>query len=223
MSQPKPIETRSYGDDASQFVDFYSAGSPRGTVVAIHGGYWRDAYGLDLLDPLATHLATTGWNVANIEYRRVHPERSGAWKKMSGDVAKAIDLTQERGGPLIAIGHSAGGQLALWAAAQSNSHLDAVVALAPVSDLFLADGLQLSNHATRALFDTTAAEDPNLYSSASPLHLLPLGIPQLIVHGRKDEDVPFEMAIEYAETAAMVGDDVELLDPKDVDLSLIHI
>ena len=136
---------------------------------------------------------------------------------MSGDVLAAIEVISDQPTPLILLGHSAGGQLALWAAAQPETEVDALISLAPVSDLFLADGLELSNHATRELFGTSAAERPDLYASASPLYLLPLGVKQLLVHGRSDEDVPFDMASEYAEAAEMAGDEVELLDPKDVD------
>lgn len=222
MASTPPPQRKTYGDDPSQFVDLYMADDhiaehARGTVLSIHGGYWRQKYGLDLNVPIAEHLATQGWTVANIEYRRVQPNGDGAWHEMSADVLDAIALIEDQPGPLVALGHSAGGQLALWAAAQAETTIDAVVALAPVSDLFLADGLELSDHATKELFGTSAAERPDLYAIASPLYLLPLGIPQLIVHGQKDEDVPFDMATEYTETAEAAGDRVELIDPKSVD------
>lgn len=221
VPNPPLVERRSYGEHASQFLDLYqpsaASSNGRGTVVSVHGGYWRQKYGLELNEPIATHLVTNGWTVANIEYRRVEPDGPGVWHEMSSDVLDAVALLDDHDEPMIALGHSAGGQLALWAAAQPSTPLDAVVALAPVSDLFLADGLELSNHATAALFDHTASERPDLYATASPLHLLPLGIPQLLVHGRADEDVPFEMVPEYIETAHLSGDDVTLLDPKNVD------
>ena len=189
MDNPPP-QRHAYGNDPSQFVDLYIADEPRGTVLSIHGGYWRQKYTLDLNVPMAEHLVSTSWNVANIEYRRVQPDGDGIWLEMSNDILDAIAAIEDQPGPIIALGHSAGGQLALWAAAQPETKIDAVVALAPVSDLFLADGLELSDHATKALFGTTAADRPDLYAIASPLYLLPLRIPQLIVHGHKDESVP---------------------------------
>jgi len=212
----EPI-TISYGDLPDQFVHRYDADTPVGTVVSIHGGYWRAKYGLDLHEPIARHLAATGWTVLNIEYRRVTPDSTDAWLDMASDVRDACALANELPGPTIGLGHSAGGQLALWAAAQPDVALDAVVALAPVSDLFLADGLELSDHATRHLFGATASERPDLYAAASPLYLLPLGVPQLIVHGKADVDVPYEMAPDYVEGALSAGDDITLIDPKSVD------
>lgn len=215
MAKPEVI---TYGDLPDQFVHLYEPGGDAvGTIISIHGGYWRSTYGLDLHEPIAQHLVQRGWTVLNIEYRRVEPEGPAMWAEMSSDVLDACTLAEDRPGPTIAIGHSAGGQLALWAAAQPNAQLDAVVALAPVCDLFLADGLELSNHATKALLGDTAAERPDLYATASPLYLLPLGVPQLIVHGKADADVPYEMAPEYVEAAAASGDDITLIDPKQVD------
>ncbi len=217
MATTASVERKTYGEDDSQFLDLYSANEPRGTVVSIHGGYWRHKYGLDLHVPIASHLVARGWTVANIEYRRAKPDGDGVWDDMSSDVLAAIEIVGDDAGPLVALGHSAGGQLALWAAAQPNMAIDAVVALAPVTDLFLADGLELSDHATKALMGSTAAERPDLYALASPLHLLPIEIPQLVVHGRNDDDVPFEMSTDYVEASEFAGDTIDFVDPKKVD------
>lgn len=205
-----------YGDHPAQFVELFTAEQLRGTVVSIHGGYWRAKYGLDLNQPMVDHLVSSGFNVANIEYRRVTKESDGVWDEMSCDVLSAIATVADSSAPMLLLGHSAGGQLAQWAAAQPEVDAAGVIALAPVSDLFLADGLELSNHATRALFGVSAAERPDLYMAASPMHLLPAGVPQLVVHGRADEDVPFEMTSDYVETAKFLDEDITFLDPKKV-------
>ncbi len=221
MSRRRSPERRTYGEHPSQFLDLYLADAsltaPRGTIISIHGGYWREAYGLDLNEPVAHHLANRGWTVANLEYRRIAPGAQGVWAEMSSDILDAIALVDDAPGPTIVVGHSAGGQLALWAAAQPANRVDGVIALAPLCDLFLADGLELSNHATAELFGASASDRPDLYAAASPLYLLPLNMAQLVVHGRADEDVPFAMAPEYVETAELAGDEVTLLDPKKVD------
>lgn len=214
-----------YGDDADQFVEIsHPAGEPVGTVISIHGGYWRSPYGLDLHDPIVEHCVGLGWVVVNIEYRRMSPDDQTqdstgevGWEELSSDVKRALAVATDEAKPTVVIGHSAGGQLALWAGAQDDLSVDAVVALAPVADLFLADALELSEHATKALFGTTGAERPDLYASASPVNLVPLGIPQLVIHGRADENVPIEMAVEYVETAQLCGDAVEFSDPAGVD------
>lgn len=206
-----------YGEHDDQFVHVYKPTSdPVGTVVSIHGGYWRAKYGLDLNAPMAEHLSSNGWRVLNVEYRRVEPDSTGVWPDMAADIVAACQLAEDTG-PTVLLGHSAGGHLALWAAAQGAVKADSVVALAPVSDLFLADGLELSDHATAALLGTTAAERPDLYAEASPMYLLPLGVPQLVVHGKADDAVPPEMSIDYVEAARGAGDAIELVDPKKVD------
>jgi dipeptidyl aminopeptidase/acylaminoacyl peptidase len=54
-------------------------------------------------------------------------------------------------------------------------------------------------------------EDPDRYSLASPIDRLPLGIPQLLVHGQSDHIVPVDQSERYAQRAAAAGDPVELL------------
>jgi len=210
-----PVERRWYGDDPSQFVDIaVPSADSVGVVVSYHGGYWRAKYGLDLHDPILGHCVAQGWTVVNVEYRRVEPGGPGVWDEMSSDVIAAAELARQTStGPLVALGHSAGGHLALWLAAQRRPPIDAVVALAPVTNLFLTDDLQLSDHATAQLFGTPAHGAPERYREASPIHLLPLGVPQLVVHGPRDEAVPYETAVEYVEAATQLGDDVTFVNP----------
>jgi acetyl esterase/lipase len=208
-----------YGDHPSQFVEVWeSVGPARGSTVLIHGGYWRDRYGLDLMHPMAAHLAQASWRVFNIEYRRLDGDEA-IWDAMAADVTTAVGLAEP--GPVIAIGHSAGGQLALWAASavsrRPDSRPDAVVALAPVADLVQADQRNLSRGAVRQLLGGGFATIPHRYRSASPAHLVPLGRPQLIIHGDADEDVPIDLTVDYARAAGAAGDPIELLTPEDVD------
>nr|WP_279579059.1 alpha/beta hydrolase [Fodinicola feengrottensis] len=118
-----------YGPDPSQVLDLHlPAGTSRSlpVVVVIHGGYWSDAYGKDLGDPLAVDLANRGYAAVNIEYRRLGS--GGGWPATLTDVAAAIDSLDTVVRPaahdrldltrVVALGHSAGGQLAVWAAAR---------------------------------------------------------------------------------------------------------
>ena len=98
----------------------------RGVAVVVHGGFWRQAYGLELGRPLAADLAAAGWAAWNIEYRRVGG--GGGWPATFDDVAAGLDALagpgqHAAGGRLaldrvVAVGHSAGGQLAAWLAAR---------------------------------------------------------------------------------------------------------
>jgi acetyl esterase/lipase len=92
-------------------------------AVLLHGGFWRARYDLRLEDPLIADLTKRGWATWNLEYRRLGPLSRGGWPATLEDVAAGIDHLGRIDEPLdlarvVAIGHSAGGQLALWAAAR---------------------------------------------------------------------------------------------------------
>lgn len=214
------IERRSYGEHESQFVDIARpVGDPVGTIVSFHGGYWRAAYGLELHDAIVHHCVGLGWTVVNTEYRRISPDAAGVWEDMASDVLRAAAIGRELSGatPMVALGHSAGGHLALWVAAQAETKFDAVVALAPVTDLIDADARRLSDHVTLELLGVEVAVDPDRYRRASPLHLLPLGSAQLVVHGPNDEHVPYDMVADYVAAARSLGDEVTFANDTDID------
>jgi pimeloyl-ACP methyl ester carboxylesterase len=53
---------------------------------------------------------------------------------------------------------------------------------------------------------------PDRYAGASPADLVPLGTPQVLVHGSDDSVVPVEISRAYRATAAAAGDEVELME-----------
>lgn len=207
-----------YGNHDSQYVESWRAGdseSDAPAAILIHGGYWRVKYGCDLMHPLARHLVSHGWQVLNLEYRRIG-EIEHPWLAMRDDVLSGLSLWADRSPVLV--GHSAGGQLALWAAtAMAGSEPLGVVALAPVSDLVAADELDLSDGAARELIGAHSDESRGSFQAASPRHLLPLKAPQLVVHGMADEHVPPLMSRYYAQAAKNAGDEVVYMAPMDVD------
>ncbi len=124
------------------------------------------------------------------------------------------------------MGHSAGGQLALWAVTRSSVpgalkrpswRPRRVVGLAPVSDLVEADRLELSNHVTLELLGGTARQQPARYADASPADHLPLGVPTVVIHGTKDNVVPLAMNRSFVDRARKAGDDMRLVMPEDAD------
>lgn len=213
-------ERRVYGEHHSQFVDiFRPSGEAHGAILSLHGGYWRDTYGLDLHDAVVTHCVDLGWAVINAEYRRITDSEPAVWEAMGSDIHQAAMFARGVAGsaPLIALGHSAGGHLALWIAAQREVAIDAVVALAPVADLITADQQKLSERATMELLGVGAGDNLELYRQASPRHLLPLGVPQLIVHGPDDQHVPYDMSVDYVSSARSLGDHVAFVNDDDID------
>ena len=123
--QPKPDATLRYGADALQVVDVWKpkGEGPFPAVIMIHGGCWQTAVAeRDIMNWIADDLRSHGVGVWNIEYRGV--DRGGGYPGTYADVGAAADLFVREGAaqgfamdtPRIAIGHSAGGHLALWLA-----------------------------------------------------------------------------------------------------------
>ncbi len=195
--------TRRYGPHPAQVVDVYEASGTRRAVVAvIHGGFWRARYERDLMAPLCRDLAARGYEAWNLEYRRLGA--GGGWPWTFDDVRSAT------AGAGVTLGHSAGGHLALWAAAEHGAAL--AVAQAGVVDLHEAWRLGLSSGVAAELLGGTPDDVPEQYAAASPAARLPLGVAQLLVHGRHDDTVPVEMSRAYAQRAREAGDEVELVE-----------
>ena len=184
-------------------------GRARGLVLLVHGGYWQAPYMLDLMRPIAADLAARGWAVANVEYRR---DAEGPWPVPEEDVRAGIAavLASQWGrghaGPRVSLGHSVGGQLALLTA----EAVDAVVALAPVTDVPRVWREGLGQDAAQRYFNASPEDEPEVYAAASPLARLPLRRPVLVVQGDADDRVPLDHSLAYASAAEMAGDSVQL-------------
>lgn len=203
------VDTVRYGDDPDQVVDIRRPeGTPHGTVLVLHGGFWRAGFTRTNTVALSTALSLRGWTTVNAEYRRGGP---GAWRAMLDDVLSAAHAVE----PDAAIGHSAGGHLALWAAARAG--LGRAVALGGVCDLRAAAAAGLGGGATQELLGGEPGEVPDAYAAADPVALLPLGAAQVLVHGTDDDRVPIGNARGYAERARAAGDDCVLVELPGVD------
>jgi acetyl esterase/lipase len=181
----------------------------------IHGGFWRARYGKAVTRAVSADLARRGRAAWNIEYRRLGRGQGGGWPATFDDVAAAIDRLAERADPRLdlddvsLVGHSAGGQLAIWAAARSDSLVTVrrVVAQSAPCDLRAAD-------AAVELLGGTPEEEPERYALANPMELLPVGVPILLVHGEEDATVPVIRSRNFAEAARAAGDQVTLIAPE---------
>jgi len=193
----------SYGDDASQFVERHGDGDD--VAVLLHGGFWKAEYDRTLMDALCADLAQRGWTAWNVEFRRLG--NGGGVPETLDDVSAAIDLLEPRG-RVVAIGHSAGGHLAAWAATRQNPRVPvtAVVSQAGVLDLRRARELNLSN----GVVDRFLKGAPT--ALASPIERLPLGVPALVTHGGRDDTVPAAMSEDFA---AASGADLVVLPDED--------
>jgi acetyl esterase/lipase len=219
----RPIErsVHRYGDDASQVAELFlpDGAGPISVVVVVHGGYWRARYDRSLMTGLCEDLAAHGLAAWNLEHRRVG--NGGGWPSTFVDVAAGVDLLAEVRAPidlarLGAVGHSAGGHLALWAAArhrlpegapgaEPRVRPRAVVSQAGVADLRLALVTPPSDEPTRALLG-----DDGPIGLACPRELVPLGVDQLVLHGELDHTVSIGVSRSYAAAAQAAGDPSEL-------------
>jgi hypothetical protein len=191
-----------------------SSGDDLPVVALIHGGYWRAAFTKRLMNGLAEAMAVHGWAAWNIEYRRMGRfGGGGGWPATFADIRAAIDHVQQlpRVDPsrLVTCGHSAGGQLALWVASRNEAATGiaatspvvqprGAVALAGVVDLVRGAELRLGGDAVRQFLGGLPEEHPERYRSASPAALLPIGIPQVLVHGLADTAVLVLWTLEAA-------------------------
>jgi acetyl esterase/lipase len=187
-----PDEELQYGRYPEQMLDVWHAEQNRPAVVFLHGGFWRPEYDRMHARPLGEALADEGWPVASIDYRREPGNPDSTADDVRDALNKLEDLMDLRAG-FVLVGHSAGGQLALWAASTFNPiRLKGVVALAPVADLLMADRLEL---------DKTAVQDflgGGVRNDLDPTHLPAPIMPVSIVHGTADARVPIAVSESYA-------------------------
>jgi len=162
---------------------YLPAGQKIGRVALIHGGFWRPSYDRVHLRPMAAALRDLGWEVVSVEYRRV----PGDPDLMVSDVRAALGFCR----PDVVAGHSAGGHLALWAAATLGVK---AVALAPVADLTMAEELNLDGGAVKAFLGGAAAQRADL----DPMRLPPAGA--VLIHGELDSVVPIGLSHSYVNT-----------------------
>jgi acetyl esterase/lipase len=163
---------------------------------------------------VARDLVARGRAVWNVDYRRMGGGQGGGWPQTFDDVAAAVDhlagLADPRLdlGDVVLVGHSAGGQLALWAASRPDSKvaIGRVVAQAPVTQMAAAE-------AAHELLGGTPEQVPERFAAVNPIELIPPPVPVLVVHGADDATVPVFRSRDYARAARAAGGDVQIVEP----------
>ena len=232
--RPHPDRALVYGDQPYQAVDVWlpAGRGPHPTVVMVHGGCWTTSIAdRTLMNWIAADLRASGVAVWNIDYRGVD-RPDGGYPGTFADVGRAADLLIVHAGEyhldirhIVAVGHSAGGHLALWLAARhrlpSGSPLQGSHPL-PIAHVISLGGLP-DLEATAASPDNGCGAEVvgQLVGSATPAHpdpyadtsiprLLPLGVPQDLVNGRDDRIIPLRLGTGYEAQARRAGDRVAL-------------
>ncbi len=225
----------SYGAGQFQFGDLWipqtRSGSLLPLVVFFHGGWWKSEYDLGYAGRLCAALKQEGIASWSVEYRRVG-ETGGGWPMTFQDAAAGFDFvgTLAKNFPLdlsrvITMGHSAGGHLAFWVAGRQ--HIDphsevyeprpqvpllGTIALAGAVDLRLT--IDLSGYFTfahdkqevYALMGGRPQDLPDRYKAANPGDLLPFHVPQVLIQGTADDQIPPELPLRWAEMSRRMGD-----------------
>jgi acetyl esterase/lipase len=214
----KPPTVHRYGADPAQFGELWLPDGPAGGVVVIvHGGFWRARYDLSLGRPLAADLVARGYAAWNLEYRRV--SGGGGWPHTFEDVAAGIDLLASLPvdtSRVVTVGHSAGGHLAAWAAGRATMPAGAPGAspVVAVTGVVSQAGVLALVDCAREHVGGTAAVDlmgggpddmPREYRLADPIAAVPLAVPVLCLHSRRDDDVPYSYSERYVAAATAAG------------------
>lgn len=199
-----------YGTEALQFGELRlpESTSPYPVIAFIHGGCWLNKFSLDHVSAMSRALANRGYAVWTPEYRRVG-DAGGGWPGTFEDIVRSIGVLSELApehsldlSRVVMMGHSAGGHLALWLAAQNNLPLRGVVSLAGICDLKAYE--RLGNDCAASLpglLGGTSREMPARWVNANPIELLPIGIPISLIHGERDTIVPISQSESFAAAA----------------------
>jgi acetyl esterase/lipase len=224
-----------YGAGPDQFGDLWipqtQSRSLLPLVVFFHGGWWKSKYDLGYAGYLCAAFKKEGIAVWSVEYRRVG-EIGGGWPTTFQDAAAGFDFaaTLAKSYPLdlsrvITMGHSAGGHLAFWIAGRH--HIDphseiyqprpqvplhGAIALAGAVDLRLT--IDLSGYFAFAhdkqevynLMGGSPQDLPDRYKAGSPGDLLPFHVPQILIQGTEDDQIPPELPTRWAEMGHRLGD-----------------
>lgn len=230
---PAPSAHLAYGSAASQYAElFRPAGSgPFPVVFLVHGGCWTAKYGgIEQMRNVAGALVAQGIAVWNVEYRRID-EDGGGYPGMYLDINAAVDKLQAVApsyqldtSRVVAVGHSAGGQLVQWIAGRGRlpassplyrDHflpISQIISLGGLADLDNRELIQQS--CDRDVADLTgapSAQRPDVMADTNAARLMPNGSHTVLINGALDTIAPPATASAYAALAAQAGDRVRTL------------
>ena len=230
---PPPDHRFAYGESLLPFGELRL---PSGTqsvplVVLIHGGCWRSQYDVKHAGPAAAAIVKEGMAVWAVEYRRIG-DPGGGWPGTFDDIAHAVDHVRKLSAlfpridtsRVVLMGHSAGGQLALWAASRKQNEMTGlfrsaiaplkvagVVSLAGITDLAeYGAGPGGCNQSVTPLLGGTAQQQPQRYKAVSPRDRIPIGVPIRLVHGELDPIVPLAQSKSFLDLLRRGGDQGQL-------------
>jgi acetyl esterase/lipase len=233
QARQAPAAVIHYGSAPAQVAELFlpKTSGPHPVIMLLHGGCFLAEYqGLAQTSAIAADLAGRGYAVWNVEYRKLGEPGAG-YPGTFQDVATAVDRLRTEAPKydldihrVIALGHSAGGHLALWAAARSRLPADSplrtsdplpirtVVSLAGIGDLKgqgKVFAIPCGDDTLERLIDISRRKAP--YADTSPAELLPTGTRVVMVHGAYDSVLPPYTGRAYVQLARHAGDPAEVV------------
>ena len=229
LSGPAPTAKFAYGSAPSQYAELFrpAGAGPFPVAVLVHGGCWTIKFGgIEQMRNLAGALAAQGIAVWNVEYRRVD-EEGGGYPGTYQDINAALDLLGEQAprhrldlGRIVAIGHSAGGQLVQWIAGRARIPASSPLFRAhplPVREIISLGGLadlrnerdlikQSCGRDTVELAGSPSAARPDVFADTNAAELMPNGSNTVLISGELDTVSPPRAAHDYAARAHAAGD-----------------
>ena len=214
LPQPAADHVIAYGDAPQQVAELRlpKGPGPHPVVIVIHGGCWQTPWAMDHVRSLAAALTAEGFATWSLEYRRLG-DPGGGWPgtlagrgTRRGPAEAGSRRAPARPLRVVALGHSAGGQLALWLGARGRLPKDSslwtadplplrgIVSLAGVTDLRAAAAANVCGDAVPRLLGGAPGPSEDRLRQASPIELLPLGVPQRLVCGALDRLVPNDLS-----------------------------
>lgn len=214
-----PPTTVVYGEVEGQelLLDVYQPAPATGkdpypAIILMHGGGGSFGERSDLSD-YAQGLADAGYVAFNISYRLLN-DGENPWPAQLDDAQQAVrwvranaelyDVDPER---LCSLGHSFGGQLAALLGTRDtlnrrdlplgefSSRVACVVDIAGTADAAIPDMDPSFQPFVTSLMGGTAAEVPEIYRDASPVHQVDRDtVPFLVFHGTDDEMASVEQS-----------------------------
>ena len=224
--RPQPTATVRYGPAALQVADVWAPDGPgpHPTVLMVHGGCWQtEIADRRIMNWIADDLRRRGIAVWNIDYRGVD-RPGGGYPGTFEDAAAAADALREHAAQyrldlsrLVAVGHSAGGHLALWLAGRPRLPresplrgpdpipISAVVSLGGLPDL--EEAARSPNGCGNGVVGQLTSGH---FADTSVPRLAPLGVRQVLINGLQDRIIPTAYAEGYAAQMRAAGDEVRV-------------
>ncbi len=219
----KDIEFAKVGDVSLKLDAFVPEGKgPFATCILVHGGGFINGTKQHYITPLFAPLSKAGFTWFTIDYRLAPAHR---WPACADDVTAAVRWVREHAAEykvdvnrIALIGESAGGHLVSWVGAQNEKEKLGLAAVVPIyAPHDLESRIKQTNMLSKnmiALLDLKELNDDafaKLRAASVTTNLSSKLPPYLLIHGTKDEQVPYEQSTRFQKQTQALGNQCDLI------------